>query len=83
MFNSLKKFGLMLIREPEANSRFVFLIHGIAGAIGMLMAGVAFLLPHFGSKDLVADVIMAYGAVTGISAGGRYLTKKGDGEQGK
>lgn len=74
--NLLKAFIKKLLEEPEANSRFVFLCHGIAGALAVVIAASCFLLPHFTEKAMIPDIMYAGGAVGIGGAAGRWATKK-------
>lgn len=64
--------------EPDINSRFIFLIHGVGSVLSTLILTVAFVY----AKDKEAYPFMV-GAVAGGSVGaaaGRWMTKKGGGD---
>lgn len=70
----LKAFFNNLMSQPEWNSRFIFLVHGLASGLGILVLTLGFLC----SKDrtLYPDMILAVGGSGGMSAVGRFFTKK-------
>jgi len=76
MKQSLKALLKYLLEQPEANSRFIFLLQGIAGAICILIIGIAFVIPKVADKALFPDMVLALSACTGSAAAGRWLTKK-------
>lgn len=63
-----------LMSQPEWNSRFIFLVHGLASGIGVLVLTLGFLWSK--DRSLYPDMILAVGGSGGMSAVGRYFTKK-------
>lgn len=76
MKEDIKKLLKYLLEQPEANSRFVFLLHGVASAVGMMIVCVAYAIPKFVGRELGPDMIMALASVTGVAALGRWATKR-------
>ena len=64
--------------EPDINSRLVFFVHGVGSVVVTLLLAVAFIFAH--NKETYPYMV---GAVAGGSFGaaaGRYMTKKGSGD---
>lgn len=78
MFAKLIAGVKYLLTVDQTNSRFVFLLHGIAVAFGTLLLVIAFCYGH-GDK---AGYPVMIAALTGggglVASAGRFLTKFGD-----
>jgi hypothetical protein len=68
-----------LLETGDANSRLVFLLHGISVTLSMLILSVAFMFAH--NRDGYTEMVLALGGSGGMAAVGRMLTKK-DGSDG-
>ena len=68
--------------EPDINSRFIFLFHGVTATICVVILTVAFIVAK--NKDGYAIMAGTVGGSGVAAAAGRYLTKKdgGDGKEG-
>ena len=75
-YHSLTEF---LMVEPEANSRFVFLLQGVGSFIGLVVVSVGFLFAAPATATFYTGVLTALGAGATGSAIGRFFTKKAGG----
>ena len=64
--------------EPDINSRFIFLLHGIAATLCLLALTVGFIVAK--DKTGYDMMVLAVGGSGGAAAVGRFLTKKGGGD---
>lgn len=87
MFDGIKKlaeYGKLwfekALKEPDVNSRLVFLLHGVVSALAILVLSIAFIFAK--QKDSYQYMILALGGTTTGSAIGRYFTKKDGGDPG-
>lgn len=81
----MKNFIVMLFNrclvEEGVNSRLMFFLHGIIASVGTLVLVVAFIFAK--DKTGYDYMVLALGGSGGIAAVGRYMTKKGSGEDPK
>lgn len=92
MFNGIKNavtYGKTwfekAMKEPDVNSRLVFLLHGVASAFGMVAITIAFIIVTMftnKSAEHYEHFILALGGSSAGSAVGRYFTKKNGGDAG-
>ena len=92
MFNGIKNVAAYgktwfekAMKEPDVNSRLVFLLHGVASAFGMVAVTIAFIfVTTFTNKSAehYEHFILALGGSSAGSAVGRYFTKKDGGDPG-
>lgn len=71
----MKDFIKMLLTQPDTNSRFIYLVHGVASSVAVIVLSVAFLF----AKDRTGFPVMvtaAAGGGVGASVG-RMMTKMG------
>jgi hypothetical protein len=73
-FAKLKAAVLYLLQQKDANSRFIFLLHGVAITAGTLALVTAFICAK--DKASYPSMVMALGGSGGIGALGRWATKK-------
>jgi uncharacterized membrane protein YkvA (DUF1232 family) len=67
------EFIKYLLSAPEANSRFVFLVQGVAAAICVIAVAVGFIVSP---TDLAIDMVMALLGGGFVASLGRNLTKR-------
>jgi hypothetical protein len=73
-FAKLKAGVMYLLNQAQANSRFIFLIHGVAVTLGTAALVVAFICAK--DKASYPSMVAALGSSGGVAALGRWATKK-------
>lgn len=73
-FAKLKAAVLYLLEQKDANSRFVFLAHGVGVTLGTVALVAAFICAK--DKASYPSMVAALGSSGGIAALGRWATKK-------
>lgn len=73
-FAKLKAGVLYLLQQKDANSRFIFLLHGVAITAGTVALVVAFICAK--DKASYPSMVLALGGSGVGAAAGRFMSKK-------
>jgi len=77
--SKIKLFFKYLLEQPDANSRFVYLVHSLGVTLAMLVLVGAFIFAK--DKTGYEAMVLAVAGGGGVAAGvARYATKKGGAE---